>query len=249
VDFMESDWDLKRLFKKMLLSATYRQSIVNPKSLAKDPSNQWLARTRKKRLAAEMIRDNILFASGLLVDRVGGPSVKPYLPATAWIKGTYKADKGDKLYRRSLYTYWKRTSPPPNMIIFDAADRSICEVKRRESSTPLQALILLNDEQFVEGYKKLAERLVTAYPDDMNKQLIELFRVSTSRAPDDKELSIIKQLYREQMTLYAEEPKQAEDFMSVGESRVAEGVDPVKVASMASVVSLVMNFDEAVFKY
>jgi hypothetical protein len=174
VDFVESGWDVKALVRKIVTSATYRQtSAASDDLIARDPANQLLARGPRFRLPAEFIRDAALKSSGLLVDRIGGPSVNPYTPGDLWreishygsspaTSQAFMQDHGEKLYRRSLYTYWKRTVPPPNMAAFDAPNREICTVQRASTTTPLQALVLLNDVQFVEAGRALAERMMQA---------------------------------------------------------------------------------------
>ncbi len=204
VSFMDSGYDLKAFIKSIVMSATYRQSSLTPASLLeRDPENILLARGPLHRLSAEMIRDNVLAASGLLVNHVGGPSVKPYQPPGLWIeKGNfstfllrYQQDEGDALYRRSLYTFIRRTSPPPSMLVFDAPDRNTCIVRRQNTNTPLQALILMNDPQFVEASRALAERIQREIPDNLDGQIQQGFRLATGRAPSEQEVSLMKKLY------------------------------------------------------
>ena len=255
-DFMDSGWDLKRLLKKMLLSATFRQSTVNQLAQKKDPKNRYLARGTKNKLTAEMVRDTVLANSGLLVNRVGGKSVKPYLPEDSWAgsdyavrHGGYKPGKGDDLYRRSLYTFWKRTAPPVNMLLFNANERNVCAVQRRPATTPLQALVLLNDEQFTEAYRKLAENVVRNYPDAIERRLNHLFRVITSRLPEQNELALIKDLYLTQLEMFKEAPREAGLYCKIGQSSVDDQLDKGDVAATAMVVTVVMNFDESIFGY
>ena len=251
-DFVAHGWDLKRLLKKILLSGLYRQSSLNKAVQEIDPHNVLLACYPKNRLTAEMTRDQVLMHSGLLVNKIGGRSVKPYLPASVWTgaRGSgYKRDKGDKLYRRSLYTYWRRTFPPPNMMIFDTPQRSVCTVQRRNSLTPLQSLVLMNDEQYAEGYKLFAQRLVKAYKDDIDARFIACFRMATSRMPEAPELKILLNLYKQQLEIYKADPEQAKQALSVGDTQVDESVAITQVAASAMVVSIVMNLDEAIYKY
>ncbi len=178
VDFVESGWDLKHLLKSIVMSQTYRQSSVpTPESLERDPGNRLLSRGARFRLPAELIRDAALKTSGLLVDRIGGPSVNPYMPMDLWREvshygstpataQTFVQDHGEKLYRRSLYTYWKRTAPPPNMVTFDAPNREVCTIERGSTTTPLQALVTLNDTQFVEAARNFADRIITCSSGD-----------------------------------------------------------------------------------
>ena len=208
VEFVESGWDIKALQKLIVTSSTYRQSSRTRADLEEiDPENHLFARGPRIRLTAEMIRDNALAASGLLVRTVGGPSVKPYQPPGLWIeKGTfsaklltYEADKGDGLYRRSLYTFVKRTSPPPSMIAFDATDRSVCIIERQATSTPLQSLILMNDPQYVEASRVLAERMQKEGGDQLADQITLGFRLLTGRFPVEKEIELFEAMYNEEV--------------------------------------------------
>lgn len=251
-DFMEHQWDLKRLIRNMLLSASYRQSTMNPAATEKDPGNRLWSRSLKRRLSAEMIRDNMLASSGLLVRKTGGPAVKPYQPDDVWAgttAKTYKRGKGDELYRRSIYTFWKRTAPPPNMLLFDAVERNVCEVQRRNSSSPLQSLVLFNDEQFVEACKKLAERIALTNREDTHAAISQAFRLLTSRFPKASESNTLKKLYDIQKQLYTENRPEADAFVTIGDSTVDKSIDTVELASLASVVTAIMNFDETVFRY
>ena len=213
--FIESGWDLKKLHKLILLSATYRQSSqASPELLARDPDNKLLARGPSHRLPAELIRDNALAAAGLLVNKIGGPSVKPYQPDGLWEEKSagwkYEPDTGEGLYRRSLYTYWKRTSPPPSMMTFDAAERNNCTVRRQVTSTPLQSLVLLNDPQFVEAARFVGQRALQEGGASTEDQIRLAFRLLLSRRPTDKELSILQRLFNEQLTLYRDHPDDAD---------------------------------------
>jgi hypothetical protein len=201
--FMDSGWNLKALHKLIVMSATYRQaSEATPELLARDPDNKLLARGTKQRLTAEMLRDQALAAAGLLVGKVGGPSVKPYQPEGLWEEKSaawkYEPDKGEGLYRRSMYTYWKRTSPHPAMTTFDAAERNSCVVRRQTTSTPLQALVLLNDPQFVEAAQKIAERASKEAGTNPDDRIRYTFRLLTGRAPTDKQMRVLERLYEEQ---------------------------------------------------
>ena len=201
--FMDSGWNLKTLNKLIVMSATYRQaSEASPELLARDPDNKLLARGPKQRLTAEMLRDQALAAAGLLVRKVGGPSVKPYQPEGLWEEKSsswkYEPDKGEGLYRRSMYTYWKRTSPHPAMLTFDAPERNSCVVRRQPTSTPLQALVLLNDPQFVEAAQKIAERAAKEGGTSPDDRVRHTFRLLTGRVPTAKQTQILKRLYEEQ---------------------------------------------------
>jgi hypothetical protein len=219
--FIESGWNRKALHKQIVLSATYRQSSQAPADLsARDPENRLLARGPKHRLDAEQIRDSALAASGLLVPTVGGPSVKPHQPAGVWEDAgtgkSYTPDQGDKLYRRSLYTFWRRTAPPPNMLTFDATTREVCTAKRETTSTPLQALVLLNDPQFLEAARVLAEQLVAAHPDAPRLRAHAAFRRLTGRTPDPQETEILERLFQEQRSYFQANPDAASRYVRVG---------------------------------
>ena len=191
VQFREDGWDVKRFMKRLVMSATYRQSSrVTPESLAKDPANRLLARGPRFRLDAETLRDQALFAGGLLVETVGGPSVKPPQPSGLWEAVAYtdsntahfKADTGvEKIHRRSFYTFWKRTSPPPQMTTFDAPSREACQVRRERTNTPLQALLMMNEPQFIEAARGLAERTLRDGGKTTDQRITYMFRLVTSQ--------------------------------------------------------------------
>ncbi len=252
--FVESGWDTKALLKTIVMSATYRQSSAgtNPD----DPSNVLLARGPRYRMPAEMIRDNALAASGLLVDSVGGPSVKPYQPPGLWIeKGNfstallrYQQDSGDDLYRRSLYTFIRRTSPPPSMTIFDTPDRNFCVVRRQNTNTPLQALVLLNDPQYVEAARVLAERMQREGGSDLQARIRYGFRLATSRHPTQDEASLLAEVYEEERRRFALAPADADSLLEVGESPRDPALDRYDTAAFAVVAGLLLNHDEAYTK-
>lgn len=250
--FVESGWDLKAFCKMIVMSATYRQSsVASPELLARDPENVWLARGPRNRLTAEMLRDNALAASGLLVRTVGGPSVKPYQPEGVWedtAGAKYEADKGTGLYRRSLYTFWKRTAPHPAMVTFDAAERNNCTVRRQVTSTPLQALVLLNDPQFVEAARKLGERAMKEGGSRQDEQLEFVFRTLTSRHPTEKERAVVQRLYQEQLGLFQSATNRAEALGKVGASAPDKALDASQAAAFASVANVLMSFDETIVK-
>lgn len=254
VYFVESGWDVKALLKLMLRSATYRQtSAASPEHLEKDADNLFLARGPSYRLAAEMIRDNALAASGLLSRKVGGASVKPYQPEGLWVEKTgphlaYKHDSGDSLYRRSMYTFVRRTTPHPAMIAFDAPNRSVCVVKRENTNTPLQALVLLNDPQFVEAARVLAERMQKEGGKTLENQTRYGFRLLCGRLPNPKEAKLIKKQYQAALDKYQENPQAAEALLQVGEYPADSKLDKIQTAALTMVANTMMNFDEAYMK-
>ena len=257
VQYQESAWDTKALIKTIVMSATYQQSSIRSQEKQEiDPENVYLSYGPSYRLSAEMIRDNALAASGLLVDQVGGPSVKPYQPDGLWIELgnfshqllTYQQNKGDSLYRRSLYTFIRRTSPPPAMTVFDAPNRDVCTVQRERTNTPLQALVLLNDPQFVEAARVLAQRLMVKHPNQLDQQIEDAFRAVTSRFPNEQERALFQELYEEQKTHYQTQPQAAKALLQVGEYPTEKGLDPIGSAALAMVTSTMFNHDEAYMK-
>jgi hypothetical protein len=249
--FMAGGWDVKALHRLIVTSEAFQQSSsATAASAARDPDNLLLSRGTKRRLAAESIRDSALAASGLLNRTVGGPSVKPYQPAGLWEQAgtgkTYKQDTGGNLYRRSLYTFWRRTSPPPSMVTFDAMSREVCSAKREVTNTPLQSLVLLNDPQFVEAARRLAERALQQFPADGAARNRLAFRALTGRVPDPTEAGILARLFDEQRAVFLAHPGDAGKVIAVGESRADAAVAPVELAAMTAVVSAIMNFDEFV---
>jgi hypothetical protein len=247
--FMRDGWDLKRLHRLILSSETYRQSSHATADLVRrDPDNDLLARGPKIRLPAEQIRDSALTASGLLTRTIGGPSVRPYQPPGLWEEaGTgkkYVQDTGDKLYRRSLYTFWRRTLPPPSMMTFDAVTREVCTARREVTATPLQSLVLLNDPQFVEAARVMAEGLIRRHPQEPAARHREAFRALTGRAPDDAESAILSRHFAEQRGLFAGDPERALALLAVGEMPRDAALPAADVAATTAVVMLIMNFDE-----
>jgi len=245
-DFIEHDWNLHHLFKKIVLSHTYRQSTKSSTDLSTlDPENQLLARASASPLTAEMIRDNALAVSNLLANKVGGGPVKPYDIALAFgSKGTPKASsKGEGLYRRSLYTYWKVNGPSPLMLTLDAAKRSICTVRREKTSSPLQSLVLLNSPQFVEAARATANLLLKEenQPESFTKKA---FRLTTSRLPNEKEASILIQLYTEQLQYFEEHPDEAKEYINVGNTSPTDQYPAPQLAALTALVSALFNFDE-----
>ncbi|MCA9062062.1 MAG: DUF1553 domain-containing protein [Planctomycetaceae bacterium] len=249
---MDNNWDLHALCRRIVLSATYRQSssVTNPALYGQDPTNTWLARGPRHRLSAEQLRDAVLSASGLLVTTIGGPSVMPYQPAGLWEEAgtgkSYHQSTGDGLYRRSLYTFWKRTSPPPSMLTFDATSRESCTPRRELTTTPLQALVFLNDPQYVEAARVLAEQLLKNSAEDADQRWNELFRRLVSRLPSDREREILQQLYQEQIRYFSEDPERSKEFLQVGTRPVAEGLNPADLAAATVVVQTMFSYDETI---
>ena len=253
--FMELDWDVKALQRLIVTSSTYKQSsIADPALLERDPGNTLLARGPSYRLPAEMLRDNALSVSGLLVGEIGGPPVKPYQPEGLWKElatrnaTKYEQDHGDKLYRRSMYTIWKRTTPPPSMMTFDAPERNTCTVRRQSTSTPLQALVLLNDPQYVEAARVLAARLLSAEAGDVSAQLLRGYRLLTSLYPDAETMTLLRDHYEAEIENFAEDQEGALQLLSVGELPAEENHDTTQLAALTVVMSTIMNFDAAVMK-
>lgn len=252
--FVRQDWNVRDLIKTMVLSATYRRSSVATAShLQKDPKNTFLARGPSYRLQAEMIRDNALAASGLLHPQVGGPSVKPYQPAGIWdfgglVSGRYQADSEEGLYRRSLYTYIRRTSPHPAMVAFDGPNRLVCTVKRENTNTPLQALVLLNDPQFVEAARVLAQRMQVEGGKGWAAQAQYGFRLLCGRKAKETEMALMKKQYEMALKKYQDNPTEAAALLAVGEYPFDARLDKIQTAALAMVASTMMNFDEAYMK-
>ncbi|MGC6427783.1 MAG: DUF1553 domain-containing protein [Akkermansiaceae bacterium] len=251
VDFIESGWDVKGMIKQIVLSNTYRRSSrIQSLARAKDPENKLLAHAPRFRLQGEFIRDQALAVSGLLVDKVGGEGVKPYQPANIWNEVSlngglrYPQDKGEKLYRRSMYTYWKRSAPMPNMIIFDAPSREKCVIQRQRTNTPLQALVTLNDPQFVEASRFFAQRLIESEKSDVRKRIDLAFKLTTSRSASDREVEILTKLLGKQKERFQGNPESAKQFLKAGESPRNEAIDPVEHASWMVVAQTILNLDE-----
>lgn len=220
-------------------------------SYERDPENRLLARGPRVRLSAEMIRDQALAVSGLLVGEIGGPSVKPYQPKGLWkeLSGTdYEPDHGDKLWRRSLYTFWKRTSPQPTMTTFDAAGREACSVRPSRTSTPLQALALMNDVTFVEAARALAQRVLRAGGTTPDERVKLAFRLVLTRAPKPAELPVLLENLHSHLARFRADPKAARSLLSAGESPRDPQLDPVELASYTALAGLLLNLDEAITK-
>ncbi len=245
-ELVRTGWDVKRMQKTIVMSATYRQSSrVTPELLERDPDNRLLARGPRFRLPAEMIRDQALAASGLLVERIGGPSVKPYQPEGLWKEiasdTEYDQAKGEGLYRRSLYTYWKRTVVPPTMSTFDAPGREACTVRQTRTNTPTQALALLNDVTYVEAARVLAQKM-------LRTGLADGFRRVLSRPPAAREQEILSRACERALERFRKDPESARRLVSVGHSKPDARLDVAELAAMTTVASLILNLDEAVTK-
>lgn len=246
-EFMESGWDVKGLMKTIVMSHTYQQrSVTDRKSMQEDPKNRLLARGPRFRLSAEMIRDNALAASGLLVNKVGGASVRPYEVEVSF--KPMAPDKGDGVYRRSLYTFWKRTGPAPVMMSFDAVKRDVCVARRELTSSPMQALALMNGPQFVEAARALGQSLIQEHPQCVEDRIKSGFWKTTSRAATEKEIKICIQLFEEQKEYYEEHPEEAKAYNSVGQLVVPEDLNPAEVAAMTSLGAALLSHDECIVK-
>jgi hypothetical protein len=256
--FMTSGWDVKALQRLIVTSATYRQAArFTPEQIERDPENRLMARGPRMRLSAEAIRDSALALSGLLVNRLGGPSVMPYQPPGLWedvvvgadYPGTkYVQGHGEDLYRRSMYTFWKRTAPPPALNTFDAPEREFCQVRRPQTNTPLQALALLNDPTFVEASRKFAERMMReggSAPDD---RLAFAFRLATARAPAPTQLKVLRETLDRRLAAFKASPQEAKKLLSIGESPIDSKLDATELAAYTTVASMLLNLDEVITK-
>ena len=251
-EFTRTGWDVKAMQKTIVMSATYRQSSkVTPDLLQRDPENRILARGSRVRLPAEMIRDQALAVSGLLVEKIGGPSVKPYQPAGLWKElggEDYQQDTGEGLYRRSLYSFWKRAVPPPSMINFDAAGREACTVRENRTNTPLQALDLMNDPAYVEASLVLAERMMREGGSTADSRISFAFRLATARRPRVPELAILLDGFHRSLDRFRTDRLAATKFVSEGDHRRDETLDVSELAAYTAVASLILNLDETVTK-
>ncbi|PIB39420.1 PSD1 and planctomycete cytochrome C domain-containing protein [Maribacter sp. 4G9] len=257
VDFMEHDWDIKYLLNKIMLSATYQQkSELRPDLKKADPENIWWARAPRFRMSGEMIRDYVLATSGLLNQEIGGPSVKPYQPPGLWeetnaggnrgVLTNYVQDQGPDLYRRSLYTFWKRTLPPPNMTIFDAPTRDFSEVRRQKTNTPLQALVLQNDVQILEAARVLAQNLVYEDPNSQD-YITDIFKRILVRSPNEKELAALSNYYQDALKGYERNRVEAEKLIELGEYPRLD-TDAAKTAALMLTAQVIYNLDETITK-
>jgi Protein of unknown function (DUF1553)/Protein of unknown function (DUF1549)/Planctomycete cytochrome C/Concanavalin A-like lectin/glucanases superfamily len=257
VEFRQSGWDMKHMYKLMVMSAAYRQSAKStPDQLARDPKNLLLAHGPRFRMDAEMLRDIALQSSGLLVNKVGGPSVKPYQPGNVWESvgyptsdtTKYKQDHGDALYRRSLYTYWKRMAMPPDMDAFDAPTRDTACTRRQRTDTPLQALVTMNDPQWVEASRALAERLIKQGGKQPAQRIQYLSELVLSHDPSPQMASVLQQSLNQMQQHYAADPAAAHDLIAVGEKPRDAAIPPPELAAWTMVVSEVLNLDETLNK-
>lgn len=265
-EFMSSEsasttWDTKHLQRLIVMSAAYRQaSRATPALIARDPENRLLARGPRHRLPAEGIRDLALSVSGLLQHKIGGPSVSPYQPAGLWEELMARADgknwtaqeysqsHGADLYRRTMYTFWKRTCPPAQLATFDAPDRETCTVRRARTNTPLQALVLMNDPTYVEASRKLAERILLEGGTTVEERVSFAFRLTTARKPTLRELAVLRRVLEQQHARFVADPAAAAKLLSVGESPRNEQLPAHELAAWAAVASVILNLDEAVTK-
>ena len=257
IDFQTNGWDVKRLFKQILMSATYRQAaITTPEKLEKDRDNSFFSRGPRFRMDAEMVRDSALHASGLLSTKMFGPAVRPYQPGGIWdIVGLpggntrdYKRGSGEDLYRRSIYTFWKRMAPPPNMDAFNAPSREVCTVRRERTNTPLQALVTLNDPQFVEAARMLAAGALSRDQGDIAGTLQQIALAVLSRPLSEQESTILLASQNRYAEHYQNHPEAAKALVEVGEAKLPSDIDPAQIASWTMVCSQVMNLDEALTK-
>lgn len=259
-EFIQSGWDVKALQKKIVMSATYRQSShMTPEMFEHDPENRLLARGPRFRLKAEFIRDQALQLAGLLGTDIGGRSVNPYAPGDLWGELSQRSDSGNwtaqffvqdhgaDLYRRSMYTFWKRTSPPPQMSTLDAPDREVCTVRRPRTNTPLQALVLMNDPTYIEASRKFAERLLLAARTE-DERLDLAFRTATGRTASDRELAALRKVYAEQLTRYRKNVASAVELLKVGEAPYDNRFNLSELAAWTMVASTLLNLDETMTK-
>jgi len=255
--FQNEGWDTKKMLKYMALSATYQQSSdIDKKAFEKDQTNKWLARASRMRLSAEMIRDQALQISGLLNKEIGGPSVKPYQPEGIWEETTgggggstssYVLSEGDDLYRKSLYTFWKRTVPPPSMMTFDASSRDLCSVLRQETNTPLQALVLLNDPQLIEASRVLAGKAI-ANEKDITNQIKSIFQAATSRLPDEEELETLNDYYAEMLEKVSNNEINSAEYLTIGATKFDKNISTKALTALSLTTQTILNLDETITK-
>ncbi|MEO6314855.1 MAG: PSD1 and planctomycete cytochrome C domain-containing protein [Chitinophagaceae bacterium] len=256
VDFIEKGWNIKGLMKQLVMSATYRQSAKIPDDkFKKDPDNVYLARGPRQRLPAEFVRDMVLASSGLLVKKIGGPSVKPYQPKGLWESATsgrgalatYRQDHGESLYRRGLYTFIKLTVPPPSMGLFDASNRDQCEVKRLKTNTPLQALMMLNDPTVLEAARVLAQTLLTENTNS-DQQIAKAFRLIVCRNANKNELAILQDYYKDQLDQFATKKLDAAGTIKTGEYKMPVNPDTNHMAALMKTIEAIYNLEESITK-
>jgi hypothetical protein len=252
--FIDSGWNVKYIVKLMVMSGTYRQSSqLTPALREADPENRWLARQGRFRLDAEMVRDNALKISGLLVDRIGGPSVNPYQPAGYWSHLNFPPREwqngtGANLYRRSLYTHWQRQYLHPAMLAFDAPGREECTADRPRSNTPLQSLVLMNDPEFVEAARAFGEKVLQqAGPTTTSEgRLAWAFRQALSRSPRKSEMAVLSKLFEDQRAEYRQDPQAADQLVAIGSHTVPPGMNHVELAAWTSVCRTILNLHETI---
>jgi hypothetical protein len=258
-ELIRTGWDQRAILRSIVLSATYRQSSqITRELLELDPRNRLLARGPRYRLPAETVRDNALFVSGLLQQHVGGPSVKPYQPEGLWEdvsverRDKYVPDQGEGLYRRSMYTFWKRTCPPPAMNALDAPDRETCVIRRARTNTPLQALVLLNDPTYVEAARSLALRVLESAtngsPDAFQQRLARAYRLALCREPTADESRVMSKIYQQSLARFRADKSAAEKLLAVGRAVRSANIDAAESAAWTSVMSVLLNLDEAISK-
>ena len=258
MDFIEAGWDVKHLLKQIVLSATYRQdSGVSLALHSRDPENRLLARGPRFRLPAETIRDQALAVAGLLSDRLGGPSVRPYQPkglydgvvvGADYTGTTWEQGEGEDLYRRSLYTFWKRTLPHPAMTVFDVPDREFCTVQRSTTNTPLQALTLMNDPTFVEAARRLAERVLRESEAEPAERIARVFELAAGRRPDPTEAKLLQASFEQFRRSYADEAEAARELVKVGASVADSSIMVEELAAYTALANLILNLDEVITK-
>lgn len=249
VEFVESGWDVKHMIRLIVTSATYRQSSrASQELIERDPNNRLFARGPRFRLQAEFIRNNALAASGLLVDKTGGPSVKPYQPPGLWnevsLSGNVRfvQDKGEKIYRRGMYTYWKRSAPAPFLTLFDAPSREKCTIRRSRTNTPLQALVVLNDPQYVEAARELAARVIDSEA-DLAKRITQAYRLAAGVRPSQRTLQQLIEAYQDELQAFQQSPESAEKFLSIGDLPRTSDAPAPEHAAMTIVCSIILNLD------
>jgi hypothetical protein len=251
-EFVASGWEVKHMVKLMAMSATYRQSsLASREQRERDPTNLLLTRQNRFRLDAEFVRDNALAVGGILSPKVGGPSVKPYQPEGYWQylnfpTREYHADQGEAQHRRGMYTYWQRTLPHPSLIAFDAPSREECTAERPRSSTPLQALVLLNDPSYVEAARALAERVIKEGGTSVGERLNYAYRVALARDIQEAELKILIGLYEKHLNEYRSDKPAALKFLAVGQKPIPKNMDPAELAAWTSVARTILNLHEAI---
>ena len=251
-EFVDSGWNVKHMLKLIVMSATYQQSSkATPVMMEADSSNQWLARGARFRLTSQGIRDQALMVSGLLVSKLGGAPVKPYQPLGIWSdlslgKIKYEQDHGENLYRRTLYTFWRRASAPT--MLFDVATRQVCKVRTSRTNTPLHALVLMNDDTYVEASRKLAERVLLEGGASDDDRLAHGFRLATCRPSTVAERTVLLDVLKKVRVDYAANTEKVDALLSRGESPINDKVDRSELAAFAAVMNMVLNLDEVITK-